>query len=588
MILTKHERYALKQAMTLVDIDKKKFALSVLLGCMGLGSAIALGATSAWLIARASQHPPVLELSIAVVLVRAFGIGKALFRYLERLASHSVALSGMASLRTNVYDKLSHHSAASLASLRRGDLLARTGTDVDSVGDLIVKSVLPACVALILGLATSIAMIIINPPSGIILFLCLILAGVVGPLLTMRAARTAELAQQKAALELSATSMVVMDGATELSVSGQIRSVKKHLSGVEDDIQRAEDQAALPQAFASIIDTTAMLLAVLGALYFGAQAVEAGTVSAVFYAVLVLTPLASFEATAQLAPAAVQLVTSAGAASRIVDLLADSHPDTDNPVTLSDHARSNPTIIAKDLAIGWPDGPVVAEGINLEIHPGTHTAIVGPSGIGKTTLLATLVGMLEPKSGSVTVDGINMHDLSRADASSIVTMTAEDAHIFETSVYENIRVARGDVTRDEALDYLHKTGLGEWIDQLPDGLDTQIGSGATTVSGGERRRLLLARALAAPAPLALLDEPGEHIDTAQADRLVRDILDTGRGHTGIMLVTHRLSALDAADTIHVMSKADKDSPAHITDSGTHQELIDRNEVYRWSLERENQ
>ncbi|MDO5746428.1 MAG: thiol reductant ABC exporter subunit CydC [Actinomycetaceae bacterium] len=588
MIVTPEEKTALKKAFHLLELNKWGFIRAAALGCTGLGASIALGATSAWLIARASQMPPVLTLSVAVVCVRLFGISKALFRYLERLASHRVALEGMAQLRTNVYDKLAHQSSAKVASVRRGDLLARTSADVDEVGNLVVKSLLPATVALILGVATSLAMALIEPLSGIVLFMCLLLSGLGAPLLSMKAARQSELAQQTGAIELSSTSLTMMESATHLHISGQINNIQHYLTKVEDTLENAQNNAARPAALAAVIDNISMSLAVLGALYFGYQGLVSGTVSEVYFAVLVLTPLASFEATQQMAPAVVQLIRSAGASQRIMDILDDTTDvSTTNNVLLPivDIATTSPVIEAKDLAIGWPGGPIIAEGINLTLHEGRHLGIVGPSGIGKTTLLMTLAGMLEPRSGSVTVNGTPLSRLSREDCARLVTMTAEDAHIFETTVFENIRVARGNTTREQAYQLLSEAGLGQWIDSLPDGLDTQIGSGATTVSGGERRRLLLARALACPAPFMLLDEPGEHIDPILADQLVYDLLRPHDTQRSVLLVTHRLSALDAADHIIMMDRLDSKA-ATIVAEGTHSELYQRNSLYRWSVEQE--
>lgn len=581
--LTRAEIHSLRRVVRLLDVDRRGVVLSVLLGSLGLGSAIALSATAAWLIARASQMPPVLYLTVAAVSVRLFGIMRALMRYLQRLASHRVALAGMDSLRQNLYGILATARVDRVAALRRGDLLARTGADVDEVGDLVVKTLLPACVTLLVGIATVVGIALLSPAAGLILALCLLVSGVLAPLLTMRSARLAEGESRTARTELAEATMTVMDGASELQVSGRLPVLDAHLARIEDALTRATTHAALPAGLAAGIDRLAMGAAVVGALLVGMPATTDGRIAAVALAVLALTPLASFEGTQDMAPASTQLVRSAAAARRIDDLLGEDAPRPTHPVPAS---AQGPHLRARGLAVGWPGGPLVAEGIDLDLAPGDHLAVVGPSGIGKSTLLYTLAGMLEPRAGSVTLDGVEVWGGERTQVTAQVTMTAEDAHVFATTVFENIRVADPDTTRERATQLLGQAGLGPWLSRLPAGLDTLLGSGGTTVSGGERRRLLLARALAAPAPLMLLDEPGEHLDALTADALMESLLDPQDTHRGVVVVTHRLTALSRADRVVVLDRDDADSPATVVAQGTHDTLATLLAGYRWAVEQE--
>ncbi|MGO3797224.1 MAG: thiol reductant ABC exporter subunit CydC [Pauljensenia sp.] len=622
--LTAPERRALRRVLGLLDVDRRGFALSVLLGTLGLGSAIALAATSAWLIARAAQQPPVLYLTVAATSVRMFGVLRALMRYLQRLASHRVALSGMDALRQNLYDLLATSRVDRVAALRRGDLLARTGADVDDVGDLVVKSLLPACVTAVVGVGTVVGIALLSPAAALVLAACLFVSGVVAPLMTMRSARRAELDSRAARTDLAETTMTLLDGAAELQVSGRIQGLHTHLSVVTSSLDRATARAARSSGIAAGVDRLAMGLAVVGALLLGIPETTGGLVAAVALAVLVLTPLASFEGTADMAPAAVQLVRSAQAALRIDDLLGHETAVAAHPVPAPARG-SGPRLVARDLAIGWPGGPVVATGIDLDLEVGTHLAVVGPSGIGKSTLLYTLAGMLPPIEGSVTLDGVEVWGGDRRDVTSQVTMTAEDAHVFATTVLENLRVARPDLTRERATELLASAGLGAWLAELPAGLDTLVGSGGTTVSGGERRRLLLARALASPSPLLLLDEPGEHLDPATADALLTSLLGPDDPSRGVLVVTHRLSALAGADTVLVLDHpevpalvetpvrggppaegtADASTgtapsaaapfgtttrttpPATVVERGTHAQLSAHRHSYRWAVEQES-
>lgn len=541
MILGRNERHALRRVLAMLDIKKGRFFLSVLFGSLGLGSAIALSAVSAWLIARASQMPPVLELSVAATSVRMFGIGKALFRYLERLASHRVALAGMGNLRTNIYAHLADSTDSRVASLRRGDLLARTGADVDTIGDTVVKAILPACIAFTTAFVSVGIVWWLSPPIAIALIFCLLLSGVVGPVLSGISARRAGADQVDDEAELTALSLAVLEGAGELRVSGRLEEMMAEVEQTEARIRGHRDRSAKPLAWAAAIDTLALGLSVIAAIIIGVGQLDAGIINGIELAVCVLVPLAAFEGTAALGPAAQELVQSGQAALRISDLLGEDKP----------HAKKNatdlePVVEARDLVVGWPGGPDVAGPFNLTITPGSKIAIVGPSGIGKSTLLATFAGLIPPHAGSATIGNVPAYDLDRESVSRILLLNSEDAHIFHTTVMENLRVVRRDLTEAEAHAAIARAGLGDWLERLPHGLDTILGEDGTTVSGGERRRLLLARAHASHAPILALDEPGEHLDPETADRLLADLFASD---LGMIVVTHRLTGLEKIDTI---------------------------------------
>lgn len=582
LFLTRSESAALRRCISMLQVSRSGFALSLLLGVAALGAAIALGGTAAWLIARASQQPPVLYLTVAATSVRLFGVSRALARYLSRLASHKVALTGMDNLRNNLYDELAAAPGTKLSTLRRGDLMTRAGADVDEVGNVVVKTLLPALVAAIVGVGTVGVITVISPAAGIILALCLVVSGIIAPALIARSVRLAESQGADARTDIAATSLAILEGATELSMAGTLGRARHSLDGAEGELSAALARSSRLSAFARGLDVCAMGVAVIGALLIGIPQTTSGALAQVLLAVIVLVPLSSFEGVAELTPAAAQLVRSAQAATRICSLLDEEAPAQPHDIP------EGPTVIeARDLAIGWPGGPTLATGISLTLRPGSSLAIVGPSGIGKTTLLATLTGIIPPKSGSALINGVPAWGADRDQLTSRITMTAEDAHVFATTIYENLRVARASLTRDEASELLSRAGLAQWVQSLPEGLDTVIGSGGTTVSGGERRRLLMARALAAPAPIMALDEASEHLDAVTADRLMETLL-TRSPDRATLVVTHRLSALDQADHVIVLAALEPGQCATIAARGTHDEVLQALPTYRWALDQEEQ
>ena len=566
----------LRRALALVEVDRRRFALAVGAGALSLGSSVALAAVSAWLIARASQMPPVLTLSVAAVAVRTFGITRGLMRYVERLVSHGVALRGMTRLRTRLYERLAAGDPAAVVTLRRGDLLARVGADVDSVGDLVVRGLLPAAVAVVVGLGSVIAMAAFLPAAGLALAACLALAALLAPAMAVRAARTVERRSARARADLAATTMTLLDGAAELRVSGRIDRVLAGLRRTEAELAAAADDGGRASAVGAAAPPFAAGLAVLAAFWFGGPAVAAGGLDPVELAVVVLTPLAVFEAVSLLPAGAVQALRSGEAARRICDLLdavavpagVAALPDGSPTPPGAADVPPPPVLVARGLACGWPGGAPVVRGLDLDLAPGRRVAVVGPSGVGKTTLLLTLAGMLAPAGGTVTLGGRPPGDLPRATAAATIAMTAEDAHVFDTTVMENLRVARGDVTAAEAIAALADVGLGDWLARLPDGLDTLLGSDAARVSGGERRRLLLARALLGPAPLLLLDEPTEHVDDEGPALLAALLAGTLAPDRGVVVVTHRLAGLEPADEVILL-----DATGSVTARGRHQDLM---------------
>ncbi len=615
-VLPKVERKALKNALGLLEIDKLRFTWSVMFGAGAIGSGIGLGAVSAWLIARAAQLPPVLDLSVAATSVRAFGVGKAVFRYLERISSHWVALKGMSAIRTRLYAHLSQAPTNLTSSLKRGDILARTGNDVDTLGDVVIKSLLPLAVATVTATIGTLIVGFISPLIGLILGCCLLLSGLIGPYLAMRGARESEIAQIAQKTELNIWALTMLEHATELRVNGKLPALTTQATQIEDKIQQHRDRSALPRAIATVIEILALGISVVAALLIGTYQVAHGDLSAIGLVVCTLTPLAAFEATQRLPEAGVQLVRSARAALRIMDLLevTPSTPATLNtnqeksslPTSYSNSASSaallpdtkqnSAQLVVKDLSLAWPNHTPIAHDINLSLSIGKSIAIVGKSGIGKSTLLYTLAGLIPPQQGTVLVNGAPAHTIARSEISQTLTFTAEDAHIFGTTVLENLRVANGELTPEQAKILLTQVGLAKWLSELPEGLDTMIGTDARSISGGQRRRLLVARALASPAPILLLDEPGEHLDAHTADTLIRDLLQLSKLGRAILLVTHRLTPLDAADEVIILGTPNssniENQTAHHTSActvvarGTHAELQEKVAEYSWSVAQE--
>ena len=466
-----------------------RLMLALVLGVLSLGSALALAGVSAWLITRAWQMPPVLDLSVAVVAVRALGISRGVLGYCQRLASHDTALRAAADTRETLYRRLADAPADVAMRLHSGELVARIGASVDELSDVLVRALLPIAVAALLSVAAVATIAVISPVSAVVLALCLVIAGVAAPWLAARAASAAEdvAAQHHSGRDVAV--MLALEHAPELRVSGRLDAVVAEADRRHRECGHATDRAAAPAALAAAAPTAAVGISVLGAVVAAIGIADA--VAPMTVAILMLLPLSAFEAITALPAAAVQLTRSRIAVRRLRDL---TEPDS--------NLRTRPQVT-----------PVALE-------PGARLAVTGPSGSGKTTLL-----------------------MAMAENPAKAAFFAEDAHLFATTVRDNLLVARGDATDDELRNALQRVGLGDWLDALPSGLSTVLVGGAAAVSAGQRRRLLLARALISTVPTVLLDEPTEHLDATDGSEVLTELLTPGAlfpAERAVVVATHHL------------------------------------------------
>lgn len=552
-------RDPLVRALPLLELRPGAVAAAVAAGAATLGSALALAALSAWLITRAWQMPPVLDLTVAVVAVRALGISRGVFRYLERLATHDAALRGTTAARAALYQRLAQGSPAAAAGLRRGDLLARTGADVDALGDVVIRALVPIAVAAVPAVAAVGILATISPAAALVLAVALAVSGVAAPALSARAARAAEHESAAATAEFSEAAVTAVDHAAELRVAGRLDETLRRAQTAEHSAVAATDRAAVPGAFASAATPLAVGASVLGSLLIGIT-LYGGTMTPMALGILVLLPLSAFEATAALPDAAIALSKARIAAARIMAVLDRAEVG----VISGEEEWTGPGYLRADgLRSGWPGGRITAP-LDLELRPGTRIAIVGGSGAGKTSTLMTLAGLLEPASGEVTVDGVALSVIRPDEVRRRIGFFAEDAHLFDTSVLENLRVSRGDLTEEAAVHALVAVGLGQWLAQLPAGVHTHLDAGAQAVSGGERRRLLLARALLSPAQILLLDEPTEHLDAEDGAQTLRALLDREGGLVDrsrtVVVVTHQLPVDTGADLVVRVEDVELENP----------------------------
>ena len=529
-----------------VATEWKRLALAVLLGSLAIGCGVGLLAVSAWLISSAALHPPILELEVAIVAVRAFGIGRGVFRYAERLVSHDAAFRALSRLRLAVYERLAVVAPAGVPAYRRGDLLERLVRDVDATQDLPLRVLVPYLSGAVVAVASVVLAFLILPAAGVVLLVSLLLAATVVPWITSSSAAEAERASAPARGELNGDVLTLLDGVADLTTAGAAQTWLDRLAEDDRHIGRLAERRARAAGLASGLGILLSGGAVVVMLLVAVPAVRSGELVGVNLAVLALLPLATYEAVVAMPTAALALGRVRGSAQRVVDVLdaVDPVPDPPEPV------RAPTGVVGVRLTgvrAGWPGGDAVLDGVDLEVEPGSRVGLVGSSGVGKSTLLAVLAGFL-PYQGSVVLGGVELRDMTGHDIRSVVGWCPQLPHVFDTSVVENVRLARPGACDDDVRAALDAVGLGPWLDAAPQGLDTPVGDHGALVSAGQRQRLGVARVLLAGHPVVLLDEPTEHLDEATADVVAAELLRALEGRT-VLWVAHRRHGLDSLDAI---------------------------------------
>ncbi|MFF3646654.1 thiol reductant ABC exporter subunit CydC [Streptomyces sp. NPDC002564] len=517
-------------------------------------AAAALMATAAWLITRAAEQPDLAAVSVAIVAVRALALGRGALRYIDRLVGHDGVLRAVAGFRARVYESLVPLAPAGTPAFRGGDLLTRLVDDVDAAQDLLLRVMIPATAACVVAVAATGTAAALLPGAGLLLGVLLAVAGILVPALVLALSRRAGRAEKAARAELAAVTVDLTQGAADLAVYGARGRVHDRSRRVTATIAAQERHKALTTSLAQAVVLGLQAVATVGVTWLALRAHAAGDLPAVQLTVLAVLALVSFEALAPLPAAARRLAEVRASARRLADLFDTPAPVTDpvEPAPLPAHGPLDVTLT--DLRVRHlPGGPAALDGVSLRLPAGHRVALLGASGSGKSTLIAALMRFVPYESGSIRVGGQELSACAGADARRAITGMTQDAHVFHASIRANLVLAAPDATDAELRDAARRARILDWIESLPDGWETVLGGDGATMSGGQRQRLLLARALLADPPVLVLDEPTEGLDPDTAAAVLADILDATRGRT-TLLVTHERSGLAAADAIVTLDR----------------------------------
>jgi ATP-binding cassette subfamily C protein CydCD len=524
----------------------RRLAGAVALGVLASTSGVALTATAGWLIVRSSEHPPVLMLLTAIVGVRTFGLARPVFRYVERLVSHDVALRLLARRRARVYDDLVPLVPGRLG--RRGDVLASVVDDVDAVVDDVVRVRVPVLVWLGTTVLTAAVAALFLPAAATVVAATGLLAGAGSWAVAALGSRRHGARRVAARGALSTAVLATLQDARELVLWQADGAARREVGSAGDSVGRAARGSARWAAVAR-----AWPLLVAGAGVLATAHVAVGHVSGPVLALLVLAPLALAEVAAPLADAGALRHETRAATARL-DALAAAPPAVVDPASPL-QARGSEVAVG-GLAATWDGEHTALRDVSLTLRPGRAVGVVGPSGSGKSTLAAVLVRFLERDAGGHDLGGVDVRDLAADDVRRVVGLLDDEPYLFATSVLENVRLARPDATDAEVLAALRAARLDGWLASLPRGLDTRLGDGADAVSGGERARIGLARLLLADHRVLVLDEPTAHLDHATATAVADDLLALRDAGRSLVWITHTAHGLDRVDDVLDLGSGD--------------------------------
>lgn len=556
----------------------KAMFLAALLGFLTVGSGVGLMAVSAFLIASAALHPPVLDLMQAIVGVRFFGIARAVFRYLERYIVHDAAFRVLARIRVWFYRALEPLAPSRLIDYRSGELVSRIVADVETLEQFYLRVLAPPLAALmvLLGIVAFLAWFGLSLAFTLAGFF--LAAAVAVPLGIRAITRQKGRRMVDVRATLNAHLVDTIQGMTDITVFGQSGRQQERVDALSRQILDLQGRVAGAGGLSNALVSLMAHLAMWSILVLAIPLVSQGKLDGVHLAMLALSALGSFEAVLPLPMVFQHLEESLAAAGRLFTV-------TDTRPAVRELPGPSPRPQRYDLRASGlrfrynPDEPLALDGLDFVLPEGGRLAVVGPSGTGKSTLVNLLLRFWDYEEGSISLGGHELKAYTPEDLRSLIGVVTQHTYLFNATVRENLLLAKPGAGREELIQAARTARLHDFIQSLPRGYDTYIGEKGFKLSGGQRQRLAIARAVLKNAPILLLDEATAGLDPVIEREVMESIHSLMEGRT-TLVITHRLAGLEMMDEVLVMEKG------RITERGRHDELLRLGGLYRsmWELQ----
>lgn len=549
--------------------------VALIFGALTIGSSIALMGSSSWLIARAALHPSLDKLNVAIVGVRAFGISRGVFRYLERMTAHQVTFKLLKQWRIWFYEAVEKLAPAHLNTYRQADLLTRVVSDIEILENFYIRVLAPPLIAIMVAISMFIFTLFFSPLLTLVIFVAFLIVGLGLPYLSYQVNQQTGGKLLDSRAELNQAVLDGIQGMAEGLIYGQKAEFKTRVAQASQAVQVEQRRLAYTEGFinASHMSVIGLTVAVL-------LAVAIPRVEPLYLAPLALAVTASFEAFLPLALAANYLSQNLVAGERLLDII-----DAPLPITEPDHAKTLTTplnLTFNKLSFRYAEGDAWAlKNFDLDLPTGKKVAIVGASGAGKSTLLNLLLRFWDVEADSIHVSDADLRDYASEDVRQHIGVVTQSTYLFNTSLAENIRLAKRGMTQEDIERAAQQAHLHEFIQTLPQGYQTAVGEQGQQLSGGERQRLALARVLLKDAPLLIFDEAFSQLDPVTEQKIWQE-LQTIWADKSVLLITHRFIGLDVMDEIVVLQDGDT------AERGTHAELLSQQGLYYQMVTQEKQ
>lgn len=547
----------LKQVLILTLREKRDVSIAIFFGFIAGIAGVALMASSGYLISKAALTSQMTILIIMGACLKLFGLVSALSRYAERLFSHRATFTMLSNLRVSFFERLEPHAPGIFHKYRSGDLLARIVGDVESLQNFLLRVFYPPVVLGIVFLSTIFFTAFFSMTIALVITAGMLLTIIVVPALFAWRQRKIDSAIRTSRSALSTEAAEFLFGFRDLKIYQQLTNKEQQLTAFSDGYAEQQRKAGLEENLGQSINGFAALLVSFFVLVLGAYFVASGELDGLYLAMLVMISLAVFENVAPMAVFPAHFEENRKAAARLDDVVA-----ADKKIRRMKDLSGKPLDLKlKNVSYTYPNEERAAlDDISLDIKAGTKTAIVGPSGSGKSTLLQVLLNILETDSGMISIGGERIQEMRQESLWEQMNVVLQENHFFFGTIRSNLLLANETATDEEMETVLNKVQLGKFP------LEMKVSEKGANLSGGEKQRLAIARALLKAKPLWLLDEPVSSVDSPTAQAIYTELFAQGKGDTFI-IISHDLSGLEQMDQIVVMEQG------RIAETGNYQEIM---------------